>query len=317
MAPGRLAERLRARLRGTAGARAPARPAPPPDADPGPVWRLVLRGLRELSGFDRGVLYDVPADQAPARLPGTPVYLRGSPAWQAFLRAREMMDTGELTLLLALRGLGDVERMLAVDWGTTYANAFLYVEPRDPLCDLTDPDNRVRRSLEAAARALLRHHDPDEAPHDPWTRRTPLGDLLRRAYGAWVTWREVSAGWADEERIDLVAAGPEETLAEQMLPRLRARFPQPVFDATLARLLEHEAELFAGRPVARARMPFLTRLGLPVLHDPRCADRALRRLVNEGRAWVYGQGPDAVSYHGPDRPIPAHMTDDEFERLIV
>lgn len=292
----------------------PAAASPPAVS---PACRLVLRALRELSGFARGVLYDVSRAAAPARLPGTPVFLRGSPAWSAYLRARAQLDTGELALLLALRPLEEEERLLVVDWGTTYANTFLLVEPRDPACDLSDPANHVRRAVESVARALLRRRDPDEDPATPWTRATPLGAALRAAFGAWVLWPEPPAARARSERVELVLSRPEETLADALLPRLRARFPQHAFEDALARLLEAEAELFAGRPVGRVRVPFLTRLGLPVLHDPRCANRALRRLVNEGRAWVFEHGPDGVFYHGPARPVPAGMTDAAFERLVV
>ncbi len=83
------------------------------------------------------------------------------------------------------------------------------------------------------------------------------------------------------------------------------------------KIKETEPELFSGRPVGRAHVPFLTRLGLPVLHDPALPVRAVRRLVNEGHAWVYERGPDAVSYHGPARPVPPSMSDAELERLIM
>ena len=292
------------------------RPAPAVRNAP-PAWRLVLRGLRELAGFDRGVFYDLPQAEAPARQPGTPIFLRGSAAWQEYLWAREQLDTGDLTLLLALRPLGDGERLLAVDWGNTYANAFLLVEPRDPLCDLTDPDNGIRRIVEAAARALLRRHDPDANPTNPWTRDTALGEALRDAFGAWVTWTAPPPIGGVPERVPLVPADSQDTLARLLALGLRERFPQGAFDEALADLLEKEPELFSGRPVARARMPFLTRLGLPVLHDPRCADRAVRRLVNEGRVWLFEQGPDAVSYHGPARPVPPTMPDSQFEQLII
>jgi hypothetical protein len=69
--------------------------------------------------------------------------------------------------------------------------------------------------------------------------------------------------------------------------------------------------------VARVRIPFLTRLGLPVLFAPERVDYALRHLVNEGRAWVFEDGPDPAYYHGPARPVPECMSAAEFERLIV
>jgi hypothetical protein len=317
----RWGERLRARLSGETAVALPLRPrgGPRPEVEPAPeqppAWRLVLRALAEASGFDRGLFYDVPRAEAPRPLPGTRVFLRGSPAWRRFLALRERLDDGTLTPILSLRPLDDRERRHAVDWGASYANAFLLVEPLDPDCDLADPADPRRRALEAAAKTLLRRHTPEGASETPWTRDTPLGAVARSLYGAWIAWPPPNSGGAPE-RVPLSFAAPDETLCDKLQAALAARYPEEQFDAALADLYEREHELFGG-PVARARIPFLTRLGLPVPVEPYRVDYALRRMVNEGRAWVFEEGPDPAFYHGPGRAVPERMTDAEFERLIV
>jgi len=275
----------------------------------------VLRALSELSGFERGLFYDVPRAEAPRPLPGTRVFLRGSPTWRRFLAVREHLDDGGFTLLLALRALDDRERRLAVGWGNSHANAFLLVEPLDPACDLTDPANDHRRALETAAEEPLRLRLPEAEPEVSWTRETELGTAARDIFGAWIAWPPPDADGAPE-RVPLPLDGAAATLRDALLPRLAARYPQQEFDAVLADLYERERELFGGS-VARVRIPFLTRLGLPVPLNPYRVDHALRRMVNEGRAWVFEDGPDPGFYHGPARPVPERMTDAEFERLIV
>ncbi len=283
------------------------------DAEPrDPAARFVHRAVLDLAGANRTLLYGVPRDQAPAPLAGTPIFLRGSPAWQTYLRARERLDTGDLTLLVALRPLAPTERLLAVDWGTTYANTFLLVEPRDPACDLTDPTNAVRRRLEALARALLGR---DGAA--PPTRETTLGAALRGLYGVWVSWAGPPHDGGQAEEHLLTPAGSGDTLAALVRARLRECFPPAAFEDAFAHLHDREAELFNGRPIGRARTPFLTRLGLPVLYDPSDINRAARRLINAGRVWAYRHGPDGVSFHGPERPVPDTMSDAELERLIM
>jgi len=306
----RWGNRLRTRPTGGTG-RPPVAPAAPVD----PAWQLILRTLVELGGFERTVFYDVPRAEAPAPQTGTRVFLCSSPSWGRYLFARAMADDGGLTLLLSLRPLGDGERRLAVDWGNSHANAFLLVEPADPACDLTDPDSALRRSLEATARLILRDRGPDTMSAHPWTRGTPLAATLRGVYGAWIAWPEPYAEGSPEP-VPLRTADPERTLRSRLLDEIARRYPQESFDDALAGLYERERELFGG-PVARTRIPFLTRLGLPVLYNPHRVDHALRRLVNEGRAWVFEDGPDPAFYHGPQRPVPDRMTDAEFERLLV
>src|SRR5947209_6790679 len=108
--------------------------------------------------------------------PGS-IYVHGSPTWHRYLAARRQLDTGENTFVLALRPLDEAERLLVVDWGASYANAFLLVEPRQDGCDLTLKENAPRRALEQAARALLRQGACDPATPGA-TRATPLGELL-------------------------------------------------------------------------------------------------------------------------------------------
>lgn len=280
-----------------------------------PARRLILRAMRELAGWERALIYDVPAGAAPMPLREGSIFLRGSPAWEGYLTERERFDDGRLALLIAARALGEVERRLVVDWGTTYANSLLLVEPHDAAFDLTDEENPNAPVLRSAARALLRHREPDDDPGVPWTRGSALGEQLRAAYGVWIVWSG-GRGAYQIRREALVAGGRDETLIDLIQPRLAEMFPQATFDQAVARLHDQEAELFHG-PVAGVRRPFQTRLGLPVLHDPLYVDRAVRRLVNAGQAWAFSQGADAVSYHGPDRPIPDVMADGEVGSLVM
>jgi hypothetical protein len=280
-----------------------------------PIMPLILRALQEMAGFQRGLFYDVPRAGAPRPLPGTPVFLQGSPAWSTFVRTREQLDDGALTLLLALRPLDAAERLLAVDWGNTYANCFLLVEPADPACDLTDPNNPVRRRVERIATDVGARHAADLATDAPWTRATRLGAAARELFGVWLRWSgPPPTGQPVEEPVRL--DGPDDTVAGALLPRLRRIYPEEAFEEAYTRLLEREPELFMGRSVARARSPFHTRLGLPVLHDAAVAARALRALVNDGRLWVYQPEAD-LSFNGPHRPVPDSMPDEQFAGLVL
>ena len=86
--------------------------------------------------------------------------------------------------------------------------------------------------------------------------------------------------------VPLLLQGPEETIRGELLAEVERRFPQHMFDRALAYVNDWERELLGG-PVPRARSVFRT-LGMPIVSDPRCVDRALRRLVNEGRISVVG-----------------------------
>jgi len=287
----------------------PKRPAEPPER------QLVLRAVWELSGFDRALFYDVPRSEAPERIPGSPVYLRGSPAWHFYLMERREVDDGRLTPIISPRPLSDGERLLAVDWGSTFANTFLLIEPSDAACDLTDPSNPAFKSLEQAAKKLLEHKTPNGDPGVAWTRETAVGSILRVLYGNWIYWTG-TYGDRRSHSVQLSPLRPSDTLAGLLLPQLRDRFPQPAFNQALEDLYARELELFHGA-VTTARMPFRTRLGLPILHDPRYADRALRHLVNSGRARVHRRIEDSLFRYGANRPVPAGMTEAEFEGLLL
>src|SRR5438105_419488 len=86
---------------------------------------LLMNALRAVAGTGRGLIYDVPFAMRPALARGSGPFVRATPAWDRFIRARRQLDDGQLTLVLALRPLDDEERRLVVDSGTTYSNAFL------------------------------------------------------------------------------------------------------------------------------------------------------------------------------------------------
>jgi len=289
---------------------APAAPVRTPQADGG--RSLLMRALQDLAGSARGIIYDVPTDQKPYRARLAAPSVAGSPAWDRYLRTRRQVDDGALTLVISLRPLDDQERRLAVDWGARYANSFVLVEPRDASCDLGDAHNSAAVRIAAA---IARTPEPGPAAESGWSRGTPLGRLLRELYGRWVYWPSPAAdATPDEELLDL--GGHVDTLALQLLRAISQRFPQDAFDRSMTFLLFWERELFGG-PVPRVRSVFRTRLGMPILHDPYCADRALRRLVNAGRLPLVG--PTAVPRlsYGFGSPVPEELSDEEFERLVM
>jgi hypothetical protein len=201
---------------------------------------------------------------------------------------------------------------MVVDWGTTYANSFLLVEPNEPSCDLSDSDNPVLREALKMAGEIDRPTDRRDSQRERWTSETELGGLLRDLFGTWVYWRGPLPD-GEPECVPLTLRAPSDTLANHLLFELNARFPQAAFDAAVADLNAHERELLGG-PVPRGRSAFRTRLGLPILHDPQAADRAIRRLVNLGKMRVVSRLPSTQTF-GPGSPVPEDMPDDEFERL--
>lgn len=281
----------------------------------GAVRDMLVRALRDLAGTARGVVYDVPRAERPRMRSGSPVYADGGRAWDRYLRARRALDDGRLTLLLSLRPLSEDERRLAAGWGAAHANTFLLVEPLDAACDLTDARSPLAREVFALCEGALASA-PDAAvdARERWTARTPLGERLRGLYGRWVCWDE-PLPYGRTHELPLPLAGPEDTLWDQLAPLLHERFPQRAFDAALAELRRHERELFGGT-VASARSAFRTRLGLPILHDQRAPDRAVRRLVNRGEMTVASGLPRRLVF-GPGRRVPDDMPDDEFERLLM
>lgn len=271
-----------------------------------------MRGLQDLAGSARGVVYDVPAAEHPRRLRPSSPSVQGSPAWDRFIRTRRQVDDGALTIVISLRALQGPERRLAVDWGARYANSFVLVEPRDATCDLGDRANPWTERLTAAIERTA-EPGPDEQPG--WSRQTELGHVLRETYGTWVYWPSPAMDAEPEEQpLDLARQGG--TLALQLLRAIPDRFPQDAFDRSMAFLLSWERELFSG-PVPRARSVFRTRLGMPILYDPYCADRALRRLVNLGRLPLRGPTTVPRLSYGFGSPVPQDLTDEEFERLVM
>lgn len=258
-----------------------------------------------MAGYSRLVVYGLPAAEAPRRVQGSPVTVQGSPAWDAFLRERRQLDDGRLTLLLSLRRLEAEERLLVVDWGTAYANAFLLIEPLDDGFDLVEASTAGAAQVMVAAQAVA----------DGAGSSTLLG-LLRAAYGRWVYWTsstETSRRCCFRD-LPLTVAG--ETLLSRLQEALPRAYPPALVRSQIVRLLQDESELFAGRNVERARSPFLTRLGLAVVYDPSLLTETLRGLVNEGR--VSAHAPDG-RYHlsGPTAPVPEGMPNELFERMLL
>ena len=262
----------------------------------------------------RGVVYDLPHSLRPRPVPGS-IFVRGTTAWRRYLDAREAVDVGEPAVLIAFRVMDDEERYLVVDWGTTYANTFLLIEPRDWRCDLSDPLNPFTRRLDEALALTLAAAPEGGVLPEGWTRASPLGRLLRELFGTWRYWTASSPASATR-RISLELREDSDTIWSRLLPELSERFPQAAFDRALGRLHGSDRELFGG-PVPRARSVFRTRLGLPVLHDVRCVDRAVRRLVNEGAMRVVSPTAPGRPIFGPGRPIPDGISDDEFAQFVM
>ena len=291
--------------------RTPRAPLPSEDKRSG---RLITRAFREFAGTNNGVVYDVPRDSRPEAIPDS-IFVRGSPAWRSYLDARELADVGQPAILFALRVLDDPERNLAVDWGTTYPNTFFLVEPHDRSCDLSDPANRFTQRVNDAIKATLRLAPADTKMPDGWTNATPLGSVLREIFGTWVYWIGPQP-YREIQHVELTLRSAEDTLWGTLQPELDARFPQPVFDRALAYVNDWERELLGG-PVTRARSVFRTRLGMPILADSRCVDRALRRLVNEGRITVVGTTLPGHPVFGRERPVPEEISDEEFAGFLM
>jgi hypothetical protein len=256
----------------------------------------VADALGRLAGTRRLLLYDVSGVDAPQRDNPSSPFVRGGPAWWRFVENRRALDTGEdLNLLVSLRGLRADERMTLINWGSAYANSFLLVEPADAALDLTTPEGII--DFAQTSRAL----DADA--------------LVRAAYAEWVYWTTEPDSSLREHAATLDVAGPRATLWGTLWERLPQTFPPQAFLSTLTLLNLREVELFTGgREVGRAIMPFLTRLGLPVLYDARHVLAGVRQLVNAGLAWVTDPQDNNRVYRGPHDPLPADIPD---ERLAV
>lgn len=255
--------------------------------------------LKRLAGTERVVVYDVHEDDAPERPNPASPYIRGSAAWWDFVHRRRTLDDGEnLTLLVSLRGLRSEERMLIVNWGTAFANTFLLIEPTDPWLDLTT--NEGIQQLEKAH------------PHT-----ADANSLVRAGYAEWVYWYTTAEGETESRRATLNMGDPDSTLWQTMWDRLPKTFSPAAYLSSLTLLTLRESELFTGgREVTRAVVPFLTRLGLPILYDARHVIQGVRQLVNAGLAWVQDPEDNWRVYRGPIEPIPAEITDERLALMV-
>jgi len=257
----------------------------------------VAAALARLAGTPRALLYDVSEPDAPSReQPQTP-FVQGSDAWWAFVERRRALDDGQdLTLLVSMRGLSLDERLLVVNWGTAYANAFLVVEPADPWLDLT-----TQAGIDDFA-AASGTTGPDE--------------LVHSAYAEWIYWIRDEQGQLESRRATL-SLNAKATMFSELRERLPQTFPAEAFLSHLTLLQLKEAELFVGgHEVARAIVPFLTRLGLPIVWDPRHVIRGVRQLVDAGLASAEDPEDDGRIYRGPSAPIPAEISDERVAMML-
>jgi hypothetical protein len=258
----------------------------------------VTAALRRIAGTERLLVYDVSEAEAPSRPNAAAPFVRGGPAWWAFVERRRALDNGDdLNLLISLRGLSTEERLLAVNWGCAFANSFLVIEPSDPWLDLTTAagisDFATRRQVSQA------------------------DALVRRAYAEWNYWVRDEAGELESRAATLALSDSEATLWGTLWQRLPLTFAPADYLSSLTLLTLREAELFTGgREVARAVMPFLTRLGLPILYDARHVMQGVRQLVNAGLAWVQDPEDEYTVYRGPHTPLPAEVTDERLALML-
>jgi hypothetical protein len=183
-----------------------------------------------------------------------------------------------------------------VGWGTNFANSFLVIEPYDPWLDLTTPDSIAQYARDQEAKT------PDE--------------LVRAAYAEWVYWVREEAGELESRTATLQVHDPKATLWTSVWEQLPKIWSRADFLSTLTLLNLREQELFVGgREVMRAMIPFLTRLGLPILYDWRLVMGGMRELINAGLASA--QDPDNRRvYHGPMYPLPAEISDERLAFML-
>jgi hypothetical protein len=257
----------------------------------------LLSALGQLAGTDRVLIYDLPETEAPHRSTPTTPFVRGSDAWWRFVERRRVLDDGNgLNLVISLRGLRSDERLLVVAWGTAFANSFLLIEPADPWLDLTTKEGTAEFTKTSAARTAAA--------------------LARAAYAEWNYWVRDEKGDL-ESRSATLSLEPDSSLWQAIAERLPRTFPASTFLSSLTLLTLRENELFTGgKQVARAVVPFLTRLGLPVPYDPRHVIQGVRELVNAGLSWVQDPEDDWRLYRGPSEPLPAELSDERFSRMV-
>jgi hypothetical protein len=257
----------------------------------------VAAALGRLAGTPRALIYDVREPDAPHReQPQTP-FVEGSDAWWDFVNRRRDLDDGQdLTLLVSMRGLSLDERLLVVNWGTAFANAFLVIEPSDPWLDLSTQEGIDQLAATSGA--------------------TDADALVRSAYAEWIYWIRDEQGELESLRATL-PMDSDATLFDALWDRLPRTFPAATFLSSLTLLQLKEAELFVGgREVARAIIPFLTRLGLPIVWEPRHVIAGVRQLVDAGLAWVQDPQDNWRLYRGPSEPIPAEISDERFALML-
>jgi len=262
----------------------------------------ILAALKRLAGTDRVVIYDVHEDDAPERANATTPFIRGSAAWWDFVERRRALDDGQnLTLLVSLRGLRTEERLLVVNWGSAFANTFLLIEPSDPWLDLTSGEG---------IRNLASHNATPSGKDD-------ADKLVRAAYADWVYWYTSPQGETESHMANLDISDPSSTLWQTMWHKLPQTFREQDYLSSLTLLTLRESELFTGgREVGRAIVPFLTRLGLPIIYDARHVIQGVRQLVNAGLAWVQDPEDNWRVYKGPAEPIPAEVTDERLALMV-
>jgi hypothetical protein len=253
--------------------------------------------LQRLAGTDRVVVYDLNAGEAPERAAYTSPFVRGPAIWWRYIERRRSLDDGrDLNILVSMRGLRLEERLMAVNWGCAFANSFLVIEPADPWLDLTSPEGIAEFEGKAGTK------DPDK--------------LARAAYAEWIYWVRDEKGELESRAATLDMSDKDATLWQALAERLQATFPAQAFLSSLTLLTLREAELFTGgREVARAIVPFLTRLGLPVLYDARHVIQGVRQLVNAGLAWVQDPEDERI-YRGPSEPLPEDVPDERLALMI-
>lgn len=256
----------------------------------------LIGALGALVGTPRALLYGVTEAEAPHRSSPSSPFVHGSQAWWRFVEERRVLDNAEgLNLIVSLRGLKAEERLIAVNWGTKFANSFLIIEPADPWLDLSTDDG-----IEAYAEQCGAQN---------------AADLVRAAYADWNYWIRDDKGELDGRSATL-SLNSEATLWQVIEQRLPETFPESIFLSSLTLLTLKESELFTGgKPVGRAVAPFLTRLGLPVPYDPWQVIRGMRQLVNAGLAWVQDPEDNWRRYRGPAEPIPAEISDERLARM--
>lgn len=259
----------------------------------------VVAAIKGIAGTERVLVYELMESEAPERSNNASPFIRGPAAWWDFIRRRRALDDGQnLSLIVSLRGLRSAERMTIVNWGTAFANTFLLIEPSDPWLDLTTAEG-----IEQFARA---HPEAKTAT-----------ELVRAGYADWVYWYITQDGELESRAATLDFTKPDSNLWDTLWERLPQTFSPAAYLSSLTLLSLRESELFTGgREVGRAIMPFLTRLGLPIVYDAHHVIRGVRELVNAGLAWVQDPQDNWRVYRGPSEPLPADLSDERVASMV-